>query len=150
MKLGTLTALAASLALANLAGCASFQARGAFSRGQKARDRGELSTAIAAFEEAHRRDPANATYDEALRSAKTEVVRARVEEAEAAEARGDYGAAVKAWDAAMGLTPEDERRREEGPGRAEAAAGGPGGRLSRHRAGREARAPGSGGATEPA
>ncbi|MCB9648577.1 MAG: hypothetical protein H6730_18540 [Deltaproteobacteria bacterium] len=109
MKLGTLTALAASLALANLAGCASFQARGAFSRGQKARDRGELSMAIAAFEEAHRRDPANATYDEALRSAKTEVVRARVEEAEAAEARGDYGAAVKAWDAAMGLTPEDER-----------------------------------------
>jgi tetratricopeptide (TPR) repeat protein len=108
MKRPTLSLLAAALALAPLAGCASFQARGAFTRGQKARDRGELSTAIAAFEEAHRRDPNNATYDEALRSARSEVVREKVEAAEAAEARGDFAAAVKAWDAALGLTPEAE------------------------------------------
>ena len=108
MKLRILTALILALAVQPLWGCASLQARGAFNRGQKARDRGELTSAIASFEEAARKDPTNPTYEEALRTARSEVVRARVGEAEAAEARGDFAAAVKAWDAALALNPSAE------------------------------------------
>lgn len=89
-----------------VAGCASLQARSTFQRGVKAKDRGELRSAIAAFEEANRRDP-SPEYADALRKTKAEVARGEVRKAETAEASGDFATAAKHWGAALELAPDN-------------------------------------------
>lgn len=89
-----------------IGGCASFAARSTYTRGVKARDRGELRPAIAAFEEAYRSDP-RPEYAEALKKARAEIARAEVAKAEAAEVSGQFATAAKHWGAALELAPEN-------------------------------------------
>jgi hypothetical protein len=88
------------------AGCASLSARSTFSRGVKARDKGELRPAIAAFAEAYRQDP-KSEYAEALKKAQAEVARTEVAKAQAAEASKDFSTAAKHWAAAVELAPDN-------------------------------------------
>ncbi len=87
-------------------GCASLSARSTFSRGVKARDKGELRPAIAAFAEAYRQDP-KSEYANALKKAKAEVARSEVAKAQDAEGAGNYGTAAKHWAAAVELAPDN-------------------------------------------
>jgi len=89
-----------------LAGCASLAARSTYSRGVKARDRGDLRPAIAAFQEAYRADP-KPEYAEALKKAQAEVARGEVQKAEAAEASGQFTQAAEHWGAALELAPDN-------------------------------------------
>lgn len=100
------TALLAASALLGLAGCASLQAKSTFSRGVKARDRGDLPAAIAAFEEANRKDP-KPEYAKMLRATKAEVARGEVDKAELAERGGDFATAARHWGAALELAPDN-------------------------------------------
>ena len=56
-------------------GCASFKARGAFSRGKKAQDRGDLNEAIREYRDAVDNDPSKSQYKEALDTATGEGLR---------------------------------------------------------------------------
>lgn len=98
--------LVASAVLAS--GCAAMQAKSAFTRGQKAKDRGDYGEAIAAFETAANRDPNKPDYARAVTEARREAAEREAKSALEAEARGDYGAALKAWDRALGYDPDAE------------------------------------------
>lgn len=94
-----------SIAL-QLQGCASMNAQMAFSRGEKARKKGDLQGAIREYRDAVRADPKKAQYQTALEETEREVASVHVDAARRAEAAGRFEQAVGHWDRALEILPD--------------------------------------------
>lgn len=68
-----------------LPGCATFQARSSFSRGDKAMAKGDTDEAIRAYQEAAEREPNRPEYQAAVQNAKAKAAARHRDDALAAE-----------------------------------------------------------------
>ncbi len=90
-----------------LAGCAAMNGRAAFSRAEKAHQRGDLTTAIREYRLAVDADPKRDAYRAALTETQREAAGANVEAARRAEAARDFAGAVEQWDRALEVLKDD-------------------------------------------
>lgn len=101
-------AVAAAICTSSLTGCATFQARSSFSRGEKAMAQGDTDGAIQAYQEAAEREPNKPEYQAALTNARNKAAARHRDDALAAEARGDHARAEKSWNEAARYQPGND------------------------------------------